>query len=309
VQLIDAQPDAHLWAERYDRLLEDVFALQDEIAMSVIGAIEPSLRKAEIDRVKRKRPSNLNAYDLVLRSLPLIYAGMPKEAAMAIPLLQEALKLEPDYSAAHGFLSYCLHVRFARGGLREEDRIASISHAHTAIARGNDDATALTMAAFVISLDERDTDVALKLFDRALELSNSNIFALDYSAVVLAWMGRTDLAIERAQRALRLSPFDALNFRSNHALAIAYFHAQRYDDAAGAARNAINGNPLFSYPRATLTAALVRLGRVEEARVAAQALLKSDPTFTIHGTSLVSGLEPAVFEPFAAAWREAGLPE
>ena len=111
-QLIDADTDAHLWAEQYDRLLEDVFAMQDEITMRVVGAIEPNLRKAEIDRVKRQRPNNFDAYDLLLRSQPFVFAGMPKEAAKAIPLLEEALKLEPDYSAAHAYLSWCLHARF-----------------------------------------------------------------------------------------------------------------------------------------------------------------------------------------------------
>ena len=169
-QLIDAETGAHLWAEQYDRLLEDIFALQDEITMCVIGAIEPSLRNAEIDRVKRQRPSNLDAYDLVLRALPYVSAQMPKDVAMAIPLLEDAIKLEPNYGAAHAFLSWCLHARFARGGLRQEDRIAAIQHAHIAIAHGNDDATALAIAAFVIALDEHDTATALKLFDRALEL-------------------------------------------------------------------------------------------------------------------------------------------
>src|SRR5262245_16988920 len=211
--------------------------------MSVIGAIEPSLRKAEIDRVKRKRPSNLDAYDLVLRSLPSIYSGMPKEAATAIPLLQDALKIEPDYSVAHAFLSWCLHARFARGGLREEDRIAAIQHARAAIAYGNDDATTLAVAAFVIALDEHDTGTALKFFDRALELSSSNIFALSCSAFVLALIGKTEVAIERAQLALRLSPFDSSNFRSNLALAIGYFHARRYGAAADAARSSIDALP------------------------------------------------------------------
>jgi tetratricopeptide (TPR) repeat protein len=234
---------------------------------------------------------------------------MPKEVVKAIPLLEEALKLEPNYGSAHAFLSWCLHARFARGGLREEDRIAAIRHAHAAIAHGNDDATALAIAAFVISLDEHDTTTALKLFDRALELSNSNIFALSCSAMTLAFMGKTELAIERAQRALRLSPFDSLNSRSNQALAFAYFHIQRYKDAADAARSAIDANPGFSIPRAILAATLVRLGLVEEARVAAQALLESEPTFTVHGISLVAELEPAVFGPFADALREVGLPE
>ena len=307
-QLVDAETDAHLWAEKYDRSLEDVFALQDEITMCVVGAIEPRLRKAELDRVKRQRPNNLDAYDLVLRSLPFVFAGMPKEAAIAIPLLENALKLEPNYGAANAYMSWCLHARFARGGSREEDRLAAIRHARAAVSLGNDDATALAIAALVIAYDAHDTGTALKVFDRALELSNSNVFALNWSAAVLAWMGKTELAIERAQRALRLSPFDSLNWRSNHALAIAYFHNQRYRDAADAGQSVIDANPGYSLPRAVLAAALMRLGRVDEAKAMAQTVLECQPSFTIHGTSLYAELEPKVFRPLADAWREVGLP-
>ena len=115
-QLIEAATGTHVWAERYDRSLDDIFALQDEIALSAVGAIEPSLRNAEIERVKRKRPDNLGAYDLVLRALPHAYAAMPEEARIAVPLLERALALEPDYGLAHGYLSLCYEIVFARGG-------------------------------------------------------------------------------------------------------------------------------------------------------------------------------------------------
>jgi len=265
-QLIDAETDAHLWAEQYDRSLEDVFALQDEITMCVVGAIEPSVRKAEIDRIKRQRPETFTAYDLLLRSQQFVFAGMPAEAAKAIALLEEALKLEPDYSAAHAYLSWCFHSRFGRGGLREEDRLAAVGHAREAIALGNDDATALAIAALVLAYDGHEISTALKTFDRALELSNSNVFALCWNAAILAWIGESDLAIERAQRALRLGPFDSLIWRAYHALSIAYFHSQRYGDAADAARNVIAANLAYSIPRAILAAALVRLGRLDGRR-------------------------------------------
>jgi TolB-like protein/Tfp pilus assembly protein PilF len=308
-QLIDAETDSHLWAEQYDRLLENVFALQDEITMCVVGAIEPSLRKAELDRVKRQRPNTFSAYDLLLRSQQFVFAGMPKEAAQAIPLLEDALKLEPDYSVAHAYLSWCYHSRFGRGGLREEDRLAAIHHARSAVALGNDDAQALAIAALVLAYDGHETTTALKVFDRALEISNSNVFVLCWNAAILAWTGKTELAIERAQRALRLGPFDSLRWRAHHALAVAYFHCQRYADAADAARNVIDANPVYSIPRALLTAALIRLGQVEEAGAMAKTVLECDPSFTISGTSRYSELEPAVFRPIADAWREAGLPE
>lgn len=277
--------------------------------MRVLGAIEPSLRKAELERVRRQRPSNLNAYDLVLRSLPLVLSEMSKDAELAVPLLQDALKIEPDYSAANAFLSWCFHVRFARGGAREEDRIAAVRHAHAAITDGNDDATVVGIAAFVMAMDEHDTTTALKLFDQALRISNSNVFALTSSAVVLAWMGKAELAIDRAKQALQLSPFDPFNWRSNSALAIAYFHTQEYDNAEDAARDAIRSNSNFSIVRAVLAAALLRLGRVDEARAAARAVLECQSSFTISGTSRYVALEPLVFGDFADAWRELGLPE
>jgi len=308
-QLIDAETDTHLWAEQYDRLLENVFALQDEISMCVVGAIEPSVRKAEIDRIKRQRPNTFDAYDLLLRSQQFVFAGMPKEAAKAIPLLEEAVKLEPDYSAAHAYLAWCFHARFGRGGLREEDRLTAVRHARAAITCGSDDATALAIAALVLAYDAHETATALKVFNRALELSNCNIFVLCWNAAILAWTGNSELAIERANLALQFGPFDSMRWRAYHALAIAYFHAQRYADAADAARNVIDANPVYSIPRALLTAALIRLGQVAEARAMAKTVLECDPSFTISGTSRYSELEPAVFRPMADAWREAGLPE
>ena len=308
-QLVEAETGAHLWAERYDRLLDDIFAVQDEITMSVIGAIEPSLRKAEIDRIKRKRPDSLDAYDFLLRALPFLYSAMPGGVATAIPLLERALELEPDYARAQADLAWCLHHRFSRGEHREEDRAAAIRYAHAAVTGGGDDATTLAVAAFVISLDEHDNATALSLFDRALALSNSNIFALGCSAVTLAWMGKTELAIERAQRALRLSPFDPLNVRPCTALAISHFHTKRYDEAADAARRAIEFNPGFSPPHALLAAALIRLGRVEEAEAAAQRVLGLQPTFTVRKFSVTVGFAQEVYAPFAEAWQAAGLPE
>jgi adenylate cyclase len=308
-QLIDAESDTHLWAEQYDRLLKDVFDLQDEITMCVVGAIEPSLRRAELDRIKRQRPNDLNAYDLLLRSQQSVFAGMPGEAAKAIPLLEEALYIEPNFGAAHAYLSWCLHSRFSRGGLREEDRLAAVEHARKAIALGNDDATSLAIAALVLAYDGHDTIAALKVFDRALELSNCNIFVLCWNAAILAWIGKTDLAIERAQQAIRLGPFDSLIWRAHHALSIAYFYNQRYQDAADAARSVIVANPGYSLPRAILAAALIRLGRSEEASAMARTVLEQEPSFTIRGTAVYAELEPAVFRPFADAWRELRLPK
>src|SRR5262249_19195687 len=221
-QLIEAQSGVQIWAERYDRMHEDLFALQDEFTMSVIGAIEPSLRRAEIERVKRKRPESLDAYDLVLRALPFTYSHTAQDAESAIPLLTRALELEPGYASAHALLAWCHHFRF-RFGLEEVDAATAVRHARAAIAAGGDDATSLGIAGFVIFMDEHDHAGGLSIGDRALTLSNSNVIALSCSALLHAFSGNAEPAIERAQRALRLSPFDFLNYLAYNALALSYF--------------------------------------------------------------------------------------
>jgi TolB-like protein/Tfp pilus assembly protein PilF len=307
-QLIEAENAGHLWGERYERQLQDIFALQDEITLSVLGAIEPSLRKAEIERLKRKRPDNLDAYDMVLQAMPLVQSHIAQDALLAIPHLTRALELQPDYALAHAMLAWCYHFRFSRAGLREEDRVAAAKHARSAIV-GGDDATALGMAGFVISLDEHDHATAINIFDRALSLSPSNIFALSCSALVLSWLGEPEKAIERATSAVRLSPFDFLNYLAYNALAVAYFHKADFERAFEAASKSVQFNPRFSVSRAFLTAALVGLGRTQEAKAEAQRVLALDPEFSIRQFSVTVGIEPRVYGPLSAAWKAAGLPE
>jgi TolB-like protein/class 3 adenylate cyclase/Flp pilus assembly protein TadD len=307
-QVIEAQSGLHLWAERYDRLYDDIFALQDEITMSVTGAIEPSLRKVEIERVKRKRPENLDAYDLVLRALPYTYSHRVEDGDIAAPLLQKALELEPNYAAAHAYLGWCYHFRF-RPRSDEKARLAAIHHAHAAIGAGGDDATALGIAGFVISLDERDLATGLNLFDRALAISNSNVFALCCSGLVLSFAGRFELAIERAHRAIRLSPYDPLNYLSYNALVVSYVCMGRYNEACDAARNSVRLNPRFSVCHVFLVAALMGLERIEEAKTEVRRVLELEPTFTISAFRKIIDLDGSVVAVLTAAWYEAGLPK
>ena len=268
--------------------------------MSVLGAIEPSLRKAEIEGVKRKRPENLDAYDLVLQAMPLVQSHIAEDALFAIPHLSKALELQPDYALAHAMLAWCYHFRFSRAGLREEDRSSAIRHARAAVA-GGDDATALGMAGFVISLDEHDHLAAISLFDRALILSPSNVFALSCSALVLSWLGKSPIAIERATNAIRLSPFDFLNYLAYNALSLAYFHTNDVEQAFEAATKSVQINPRFGVSRAFLTAALVGLGRIAEARAEAQRVLALQPGFSVKQFAVTVGIEPRVYKPLAAA--------
>jgi len=172
-QLVEAETGAHVWADKYDAPLEDVFELQDRITDRVVGIVEPSLRRSEIERSRRKRPDSLDAYDLFLRALPHMETRMPDGARKAIPSLEEALKLEPDYPVAHAHLAWCREMCFARGGFDETDKQAALFHARMVIASNTDDSSALAMSGLVVVLLAREHDAALSAIDRALALNPS----------------------------------------------------------------------------------------------------------------------------------------
>jgi adenylate cyclase len=308
-QLIDAMSGAHVWAERYDRKSDDIFALQDEITLSVVGAIEPSLRLAEIERVKRKRPDSLDAYDLVLQAQPDVYSGMPDRATKALPLLERALALNSDYALAHAFAAMCYHNRFLRAGLREQDRTASIQHAQAALASGQDDALALTFAGFSIGMDANDHNSAFAAFDAALALSPSSALTYFCGSAILGWAGMAERAIEWGERGIRLSPFDPWRFAAYHALTLGHFHAGHYQEAADSAYKAVQANPGHSISRMLLAASLVKLGQMDEAKVAAAHVLELQPTFRYGKQFSGVNCAPALAASLSEALRETGLPE
>jgi adenylate cyclase len=308
-QLIDTTNASHVWAERYDRALDDIFALQDELTMSVVGAIEPTLRKAEIERARRKRPESLDAYDLYLRASPFAWTCMPEDADAALPLLERALRLEPDYAAVHALIAWCHEQRYLRGGLREEVRAAALRHARAAIAAGNDDAPALAIAGFVIGVVEHDVAAALDAIDRSLALSPSSALALSFSAIMRSWQGEDPTAVAHAETALRHSPYDPLIWMPFIGLAYTHFFSGRFEEAVGAAGRALHGNPRFSVPAFLQTAALARLGRKAEAAASARRLLELQPGFTIASLVESGFTSPERLNMLAEALREAGLAE
>jgi len=307
-QLIQAESGAHLWAERYDRPLDDIFALQDEITLSVVGAIEPSLRQAEIERVKRKRPNNLDAYDLVLKAIPHIYTVMPEGAVKAIPLLKDALALEPDYALAHGFTAWAHEILFVRAGMHEENRRSAIRHAHEAIAYGRGDTMALTLGGFVVSIVERDRVAAVEAFEAALSVSPSSAFTYLLGGAAHGWAGDAERAITWGERALRLSPIDPLAFGYFIPMSLGNFQLEHYAEAANAARRAIQANPGFTACHVLFAAALAKSGRIDEARAAAASVLALQPSFTVCGFCAGFGIPPPLATPLSEALHVAGLP-
>jgi adenylate cyclase len=308
-QLIDAETGAHVWAERYDRKAEDIFALQDDVTLSVVGAIEPSLRLAEIERVKRKRSDNLDAYDLVLQAQHDVYSRIPERCAKALLLLERALALDPTYALAHAYAAECHHSIFLRGGLQENHRTASIRHAESAIAYGHDDASALAFAGFVIGMDKHDPAAALAAFEAALSVSPSSALTYILGSIIFAFAGEAERAIEWAERGLRLSPFDLYRASAFCAESFAHFQRGRYGDAADAARKAIQATPGFSVCHMALAAPLAKLGRLEEAKAVGTRVLELQPTFG-YGKQLRNvGAVSSFAKDFGDALSAAGLPE
>ncbi len=309
VQLIVAATGTHVWAERYDRTLDDIFSLQDEIALSVLGIIEPSLRQAEVERVGRKRPENLDAYDLVLRALPDVYGVMPASATRALVLLDRALAIEPTYATAHGYAAMCHHCIYLRGGLHDDNRAASIRHAQAAISHGNDNAVALTLAGFSIGMDGHDRAAAFAAFEAALALSPSLALAHILGAAVLSWAGEAERTIEWSNQAIRLSPFDPWKFIAHRALALAHFLRGRDEMAASAARRAVHFNPGFGSSHLLVAAPLARLGRQEEARAAVARLMELEPSFRLSKQFAGVDCAPALAAALREALRGTGVPE
>jgi TolB-like protein/Tfp pilus assembly protein PilF len=308
-QLIDAATGAHVWAERYDRKFDEIFALQDEIALSVVGMIGPSLRQAEVERVKRKRPENLDAYDLVLQAQPDVYSGMPERVTKALVLLERALALDPTYALAHAFAAMCHHCLFLRAGLHEEERMASIRHARAAILHGQDDALALTFAGFSIGMDGHDHAAAFAALEAALAVSPSSALTYIVGGVIFGWAGKAERAIEWGERAMRLSPFDPWAWSAFHSLTLGHFHRGRYEEAANAAHKAVQFNPGHSISYMLLAAPLAKLGRLEESKAAAARVLELQPAFRYSRQFAGVDCAPALAASLGEALRATGLPE
>jgi TolB-like protein/Tfp pilus assembly protein PilF len=278
-QMVETEGAGHLWTERFDRSLDDIFALQDEIALNVVGAIEPSLRRAEVERVKRKRPDSLDAYELVLQSQPDVYSGMPAQVTKALALLERALVLDPTYALAHAFAAMCHHCLFLRAGLHDENKAASIRHARSAILHGQDDALALTFAGFSIGMDAHDHASAFAALEAALAVSPSSAITHILGGVIFGWAGEAERAIEWGERALRLSPFDPWIWSAFHALTLGHFRLGHYEEAAKSAHKAVQFSPGHSISHMLLAAALAKLGQRREAEAAATRVLELQPQF------------------------------
>jgi TolB-like protein/class 3 adenylate cyclase/Tfp pilus assembly protein PilF len=310
-QLIDADNGAHVWADRYDGALDDVFDFQDRITETIVGIIEPNVRRAEIERARRKRPDSLDAYDLYLQAASHFGSMMPEEAENAIPLLEQALKLDPHYAPAHALMALALETRFARGGYRKADAESSERHARAAVAYGADDSTALAMASLPLMMVAHDFEAASSAVKRALDINPSCAFALFFGGQAQAYGGDHALAEDYATRALRLSPLDPQSFMALNALGFVRGLAGRLDEAVSFFTKAVQANPRFSTLYIFQAAALAHAGRPEEAATAASRLIAMQPDFRVAPfRQFASGFcRKDMIDWLSAGLLKAGLPE
>ena len=307
-QLVEAETGAHLWAQKFDGELRDVFEFQDQITESVVGIVEPSVRRSEIERSRRKRPDSLDAYDLYLRALPLMATISVEDAPVAANILRSALKLEPNLAVAHAYLSWCHQILFTHGGLNQSDKAAGLGHARAAIANDVDDATALAVGAMVIGLLGKKADAALNAIERALSFNPSSAAALYFGAQLYAWAGNPLRGREYAHRALRLSPFDPLLYAAHLALGIVALQDNRYDETAAWWGKVAEANPRFGMIVIGQAQALALAGRIEEARAVFARGLELEPGACIRSVREL-GYVPELEEKLIRGAKILGLPE
>lgn len=246
-QLIDAATGLHLWSDRFDSTLSDVFDLQDRITSSVIGAIEPKLRHAEIERARHKPTESIDAYDLFLRAIALHNTVTFEDRVEALRLLERAIALDPNYAAAYGLAAYC-HLR-----QRQRDWTASTTAEGVRLARiaariGQDDPDALWMAGVSLGILTGESEEALALVERSLQLNPNSAGAWMASGMVRAYAGDSDTAIIHFDRSIELNPLDPLVYITWYGIAFAHFMAGRYEDASVWLDRSLRALP--SYPPA-----------------------------------------------------------
>ncbi|MFZ2102075.1 MAG: winged helix-turn-helix domain-containing tetratricopeptide repeat protein, partial [Oricola sp.] len=311
-ELIQADTGLHIWADRFDGQLRDIFGLQDQVAASVVAAIEPSLRQAEIDRARRKPTEKLDAYDWYLRALPHFYTLTREGVDQAIQFLDRAIAIDPHFALGKALAARCYAWRNPQGWAAEpeEEKATAIRLGREALRDGDDDPSVLWMVGFVMWQLRVDLEGALELYDRSLALNANCSQALTLRGWALATAGRLDEAVATLLQPLRLSPVDPEAFFTMTALGWTHMVAGRFDEAVTWTSCALRERPGFAPALRFHAVSLVGLGRLDEARDTVAYLLLLEPGLTASNLRQRAPIfDGKLMDSFLDGLRKAGLPE
>lgn len=314
-QLIDGTTGAHLWADRFEGVVEDIFDLQDQVTSRVVAAIAPRLEQAEIDRSRRKRTENLDAYDYYLRGLSAIHRWTRPDVEAALSFFHRAIGLDPDFASAYGMAARCYSVRKVSGWVEDPANDAAEANrlARRAAELGRDDAVALCTAGIAMSFVVGDLDRGRELVDRAIELDPNMAWAWLFSGWTRIWLGEPEAALEQVSRALRLNPLDPHRASMYGAMASAHFAAGRYEESLTWAECWAREQGALLYISVLATASAALAGKPDRARENLNWLRSNYPNLSVSSISKPGGMfpfrRPQDIEKIAEGLRKAGLPE
>jgi TolB-like protein/class 3 adenylate cyclase len=278
-QLIDAATGVHLWADKFDGRLEDVFELQDQITANVVGALEPTMRKAEIERARRKPAEHMGAYDLYLQALPHIYAIRPDENLQALGLLERAIELDGNYATALAHAAWCLVQRTTRAwpAYGDNDVALAVSWARRALAIGSDDAKAVVLGGFVLVMLRQDYVVGMDAVSRAVEMNPGSGFVNAMAGCALIFGDEIEAGLPLLDRAMSLCPKDPNFFSFLTVAAVGRLFLGEPEGAIELANRSLALNACWDSTYWVLVTSYHTLGRTEEAKIAAKELLAVNP--------------------------------
>jgi adenylate cyclase len=311
VELADVEAGSVIWADRYDGDLAELFDFQARIATRIVWSVAPHVREAELKRALRKRPGNMNAYDLVMQAIDLMYRMNFSDFTQAGTLLQNAIAADENYAPAYAYaaLWHIHNVVQGWAGENGPDRAEAVRLSAAAMDRDPADGFALAVHAHTKSMLFREYEAAVGFFDRALDASPGNAMVWSLSSGAYSYMGDGRTGLERAQHGLRLSPVDTQSFFYLTFLSIAHYVNGTFDEAAIWARKCLGFNPRLCATLRMLSVSLVAMGARDEAREIAQMLLKAQPRFQISTYAGICPFRSEIRTEFLARLREAGLPE
>ena len=308
-QLIDAVTGTHIWVDRFERDLTDIFALQDEVTVAVVSAIQPKLLQTEIAMATRQRPENLTAYDCYLRARQQFYSSTREAVAETIRLADRALELDARFGlvAALAGASHMQNVLWGYAADPQFDRKEAVRLCRLALSLDDSDADILAWAAVISAFMVGDHESAIELADRAVALNPNSYQAWGCRGHVYRVAGLPEEAVRSFERAIRMSPIDPLLHVTFAGMGLAFIELGRFDEAIVAGKKALRQNPSFSAAYRCLASAFAHLGRAAEAREAAARVLEVDPGFTISAWIARGGQSNAKL--LMEGLRKAGLPE